>query len=472
MPVTFAGYGCIEPRALYRDCADRGVSVAWADRPNSFHCPIGMEPGEGWVLMRLSDLRRVSPDLSFPGAYDLSFVNSGGGSLPPVTLLGLLVVTADCLTPGARGAESAYLVRLADRRVHLRHFYCDRAYNVRHKLSQEFLPQTLHGSQPWTWNDMARHVWERAGVLGGYPGLPVVTDGTPEDFEFYEVSVAEALKTVLDKLGCDLAYDPTVGSGFRIVEKGGADPAADGAMRALDAQRHWDGYPLWSARGSAPAAARVLFRKVPHVRGHSSPFVAVDAGAGPPGAEPGTVVALPDDLEALYTPFGVISNLSDLEARAALRAAEYFKGLASGLDRLRIVYPFAVAAGLTPGPQIDSIRWSEPATPVAPHGGLTTEVRRAGEPGRPSWPDVAIDPLTEVVRVTGSGSPPAGLLDGVIDYWDPASQNWVTQSSIWVVDPNAAGADLSTTSDPDAPADYSLTTGGGYSLTAGGNDPP
>jgi hypothetical protein len=129
------------------------------------------------------------------------------------------------------------------------------------------------------------------------------------------------------------------------------------------------------------------------------------------------------------------------QTRAQERAADFFRRLRSSSARLRQVYAKLLDdRDLMPSAQIDSIAWRETAATVWPEGGMVTELQRHGPVERPGFPGVAIDPLTEVVRLTGRPSGLPGLLDGVVEYWDRNTLSWVPSRSVYVVDANDPGA--------------------------------
>jgi hypothetical protein len=456
MPVTLGDKPCLDPRVLARSCASRGMSTTWAALPNAYTCPLGCRPGEGWVLMALSDLSGLSADLTFPELYDLVFQAQtvGGAGDSQVTIKRLAVLGAECLTPGAAANEAAYLVRLADRRHFLSRRLIDVAYNLRHHFTRAYFGPTLRipppppvsgdalplPGQPWTWDYLVRDLWERAtDLLGDYPGLPF----TPLDY--YQGDLASALEVVLGRLGCALALDP-VRDTFAVVQGGGPAPAADAALAAAYPWRCWDNYPLRGDFAQGVKFCRVVFRRLPHVRAlDGSPYLsfefADDAAGAIAAVDPQSRVILIDDLEAQVDAYGAYVNFAECQTRAQERAADFFRRLRSSSARLRQVYAKLLDdRDLMPSAQIDSIAWRETAATVWPEGGMVTELQRHGPVERPGFPGVAIDPLTEVVRLTGRPSGLPGLLDGVVEYWDRNTLSWVPSRSVYVVDANDSGA--------------------------------
>lgn len=460
-PVTLAGQQCLSPATLRRQCLDLGLATDWYGKPNSYHCPLGPEPGRGWVLLTRGQLDAIDLQNRYGGLYDLAFALTPEASTGPagtVTVKALVVTSVEQLTPGQDGDRSAaYLVGLADRRHVYRRLPVDAAYNVRHVLTEAYIQGTVKswtpgspglGGQPlivpWTWDQVVKDLWTQVGTLGTYPGLPAgfTPDGTPEDLEYWETPGLDALADVLRRLGCDLAYNPLLAT-FTIVQVGATDRAATDAFARWARWRHWDDLPLAAVRARIPQYVRVLFRKLPHVRAvDGSPWYSIDvtdptgnSAAG--GFEPGTRVLLHDDLHALYAGSGAggngtaPTNPNALTARANQRAADWYRRAWLLVAGLRRVYPLALGdAGLLPGAQVRSVRWADTAGPRLPGRGLVTEVELHGEVPGQDYAPVTIDPLTEVIRVN-SQTPVGGafLFDATIS--PSGSVDWHDGVAVW-----------------------------------------
>jgi len=53
--MRFGGFPVYQPQAFYDECVARRWPTDWATRANSFTCPVGAEPGRGWLLILEKD---------------------------------------------------------------------------------------------------------------------------------------------------------------------------------------------------------------------------------------------------------------------------------------------------------------------------------------------------------------------------------------------------------------------------------
>jgi len=475
MPVSLDGQPCLEPRTLYLSCRDTNLSTEWVDKPNAFTCPLGCEPGEGWLLLAKSALDAISPDGTFSGLYDLTF----GDDVGSITLKSLVVVSGECLTPGVRGGDSAYLVRVADRRWFLKSIIVDVAYNMRSAADATYLTPTLDGSKtppaPWTWTQLVEDLWGKASMLGVYPGLPFSPDGTPGDVELYQRPFSEALEGVLDRLGCALQLDPTLDT-FDIVQVGAEDTTEAAATQTLESAglRIWDGYTTYNVRAEIPEKVRVLFRKIPHTRDGTSPYHALDVADTSPasGTQTGTIFAVEDELEAQYA-VATLTNAAALTSRANERATDTFRRLKAAAAGLRAVYAGVQSdPGILPGSLVDSTRWSELASGIAPSAGLITEVVRAALPTRGDYSSVTQLAVADAdaipigtIAAYGGGTIPAGwmLCNGSLVSRTTFSDLFKAIGETW-----GAGDGATTFGTPDLQGRTIIGTGSGASLTPRG----
>lgn len=428
MPVLFGGQRCLDPGPLLRRCAELSLPTRWAGLPNAYLCPLGPAAGEGHVLLSRQALNELDAGLKWNGEYDLEFRHSvahagaGPPSLPPVVLRKMVLLDLECLTPAARDQpESAYLARFADRRHLANRVFVNAGYNLVEQLRGDHVDSSLRDPQTgsttralWTWQQVVQDLWRQVGTtrLGALPTLPSTPSGTPEGIECWHTPGLDAIHSVLDRVGMALAYNPLADT-FSVVEAGATDAAFDAALAEWDRWRHWDSYPLYGFRGTVPEKLRVLFRKVPHLRGEGSPRLAVDAAdptSGASGWEPGTVAVVEDDLHALYDVQGNLTNRAALDARATARAAEFYRRLRAGAGGARLVYPFPVSdSRLLPGRQVVAVRWCDTASGSDPYRGMVTEVVRRGSPPPTRYPPATRSPreepvLAQLVEKSYSGS--------------------------------------------------------------------
>jgi hypothetical protein len=436
MAVRLSNEPCLCPAALARSCAELGLRADWAGQPNAYRCPDGWLPGEGHVLLPRSGLKRLDPEGTLAGTFDLEFsIGDRTGRTTRALIPGLIVTGCECVSPGARGADAAYLLSLADRRLTDARTIADVGYGLRHRFAGHDL-----GDAP-DWQDAIDELWELA-ALPGESALPegAEPDEPPQDLEYWQTSALQAIDDLAGRLGCRLVYDPLAAE-YRLVLAGDTDNAFAQALGSRQGLRIWDDYSWPAARGKVPAEVRVLFARLPHVRGlDGSPWHAItrsdpEASLRPWAADAGVgTVVLPDDLAAEFDARGDgPTNLAALETRADARALAYYRELAALLDDQQLVFAGALSdAGLLPGPLVSCVTWSDTGARLVPGRGVITSVTRRGSPLAPGSGVRTIDPLTEMVRLTGERS--GSLAGGYVQRWDPLSREWVDRQAIWVLD--------------------------------------
>jgi hypothetical protein len=405
MGVTLAGVPCESPRELHRDCVRLGLPTGWAELANSYTCELGARSGDGWLILSRPALLRIDPALAFAGRYDLTFYGTNEtGPAGSVTIKSLAIASAECLTPAAETAAAAYFVRLADRRASLNRALVDLGYNVRSAATGEHYPATLDGGSAWTWADLLADLWAAAG-LGTSPGWPTTPAGTPEGIELWQTPALDAVEHVLGLGGCALRYDPTADT-FGVVRPGDADADYDRIAALYDRWRIWDTHPIRPAARNRPGAVRVLFPRVPHTSGDGSPWYALDTD-DTGGGEAGTYAVVHDPMPALFAEEGDLTptNAAELSARAADRAAAYFREVSGPAIKERFVYPLPLAGAFLPGARVRGIRWSERAAAPRPGLGTITE----------TYPGVSLRVLPDPARCCvppARAMPPARVTEG------------------------------------------------------------
>lgn len=340
MRVTFGGQPCLDPFAFWEFCRTNNHPIEpWFGRANSFSCPLGQEPGYGYVLMTRGDL----DELDVNAEHTLIFEYD-----ERVDLRRLSIAQVLCVSPGSPAdPDAAYLLTLTDRRAHLQNSAIDRAFNIRTNPSGSYDSGTTDPdtSSAWTWGGMARKIWveglteERAG---DWPGLPGAVEGTPENFKFYGYNAWDALGVVLQRVGCAVKLDPTTDA-FSIVPIGGEEAVQAAKHDKLYPERIWDSYPSAFGKVRLPAQVRVHFWY--HVRavneGENTAYF-VDLADPEIDEETyhyddGTIVCLYDDELAAWNGT-TASNAATLALRAADRATAYYRSLKTGTPNKLIVY--------------------------------------------------------------------------------------------------------------------------------------
>ena len=344
MPFTFGGYPTYCPGQELRNVTDAPNAAAmrldWAGKPNHFKLTLGCRPGLGWLLLRRGDLDQL---LGPAANLDSSVQGSGTeDKFIPLRLFStadsdrtfdkiLLCGHNECISPGDRNNKSSiYLCPIADRRW----LYWNRGdtvlktYNVRSQLDASYIASSLNGGSPWTWQEMIDNLWPSAA--GTAPTLPFTPHGTPEGFWFDEVYRMRAVQFVLDRLACDLKYEP-INDEFTFVRLGmifgEAALAWDRFKDTHKKRRIWDDNAQRPFSIIRPDNVRVRFRVTVPWDDKRLPYYSKDItvvpSTGPIGV--GTYTVLQDDMYALTTAGTAVTNDVALAARALERAEDYVR---------------------------------------------------------------------------------------------------------------------------------------------------
>jgi len=178
---------------------------------NSLYVSSGIWPARGWILLRRGDYNNINP---YATNLQLQIDDFQNGTL---TFNNLSIVQARCVTRGiAADPDAIYLVELTDQRglVYNQWFQApiNQFYNVRAPAypGQYYTDSLISGTSTWTWSQMVGNIWaQMAGILPGYPGLPITPTSPVEGFSYVGVSAWEAVNQILDLLGCAVAVDLT-----------------------------------------------------------------------------------------------------------------------------------------------------------------------------------------------------------------------------------------------------------------------
>lgn len=423
---------CLEPFRLWEQCNAKGIPTdSWLGKANSYRCPLGMDAGRAYVLIRKEQLN----DLYLSGVgHTITFTSP---DQPAIVLKGFSIVRATAIIPSQQNdLNMPFLVELADKRHLFKMTTIDKSYNVRSTPGSEtFYPNSLNGGLKWSWQGMVTDIWEHA-VLTFQTGiaLPFAPMPFPEEFKFWGMYAWDALGIVLDRLGCALKYDPTLDVDPFTIVRIGVDDAAEAAGEVLyNDRRLWDEYPIEPAKGRIPQFVRVQFLKQPQQAG-TSPWLTkdeTDTSTDPTPIEDvelGSTFIVKDDLPALYDSNGTLTNDADLETRAEERAADVFRQLKKGSTRLVKVFKGALSdAGLLPGPRIKATAWEDRGVAgkteiyrgpdIAPPAGTFDIVLADGttnQTNNTNTEDSGIVPWTVLRNLSGwSGSGTADITHGV-----------------------------------------------------------
>lgn len=304
----------------------------------------------------------------------------------------LLLVKSERLAGGKRNdPESLHLVELADKRYLLQQFSDTgiQHFNLRGFAHAD---DYLDGTEGNTWSSVVEDIWNTMlSQLGAFPGLPseALVDNVPEDIGLIGINAWSALDTLLEKLGCTVAYDP-IDDQFQIVALGSEQPGLAEAVRGREKYR--DAEPFESNATRFPETIRVYFhnhllsygqeRDAEHVNNwaagnHSA---SIDVPTGIKGAVAGTVLSLWDDLPRLHNEDNVLENASELSTRAANRANSWVNDQQmSGSRRWEVLE--GMVPTVRPGSEVKVVMWRAwgpkhdgTATEIVTHPGLPKHI--------------------------------------------------------------------------------------------------
>ncbi len=399
---TFGGKDLIIP-----DPADGRFDYALRVGANSFTCPVGPEPGRGWIVMERADLEKLTladpHELKWRGLIAKDRTVKGERTL---TLKNLYIVNDPIRidTTGDDAPGSLYLVEITDVRFLAKHFSSiNAAYNLRKpgppygaagEDEDRYYTSTLNAGAFWTWDTLCENIWEDTALedmLGAYPGLPYTPTGTPEDMRFVGVTAWWALHHVLDQIGCTTALDPTQDDGaFSIVQLGetqaGLAAKEDKYDEACPRMHSFD--PQAAKATRIPETIRVHFR-YRHENGPdgwTTLAYTVDKATGVAGVVAGSVLPIWDSMPARYDAgTATLSNSAALSTRATEVKDNWLA--IHNVSRGRKVYG-GIVADILPGEEVRAVEWR--------NGGDTwrTTVIKRPELCVDLWPTKFANPVT------------------------------------------------------------------------------
>lgn len=327
-----------------------------AELANSYRNPRGPEPGRAYCLMLWGYLRQFTVDTSFTLEFSYGETASVGG---------LRMLRADRLLPGGSADDNAlYLVELEDVRGLWKRFTSlNRQYNVRKPVATytsttatEFYDATLNAGSLWTWQTMLNDMWQFLPGGGTMPTLPGTPDPSPQNWRFIGVSAWDAFHAILNKLNWTTIYNPLTAA-WTIIDLG---TATQSGLSAIEQQYRYDLLDTESYESvglRVPRTIRVFFHAYQLNNGEQwqeIPATTRDVLTGVTGAASGTILPIWDDLPALYSVSGSLSNAAALTTRAAERTAHLALQLQQA--RGRRVYS-GIAKNFLPGTEIREVTW-------------------------------------------------------------------------------------------------------------------
>lgn len=336
---------------------------------NSYHCPRGLQPGLANVVLTRAEVDA----LNFETAHTLTFVANEN-----ITIRGLRVLQAQCLTPAADDQDNApMLVTLADpRHVLLNLTSVLKNYNVPcdetpHGVGDyEYFTDTLNAGAVWDWQDIVDDLWDQmpASIAGTAPTLPSVPATPPINYCFGGLSAWEAANIVFQDAGCTPVYDPTTLS-FSLVGFGGTQSGIAASLARVS-RREFDTFASYGLSTHIPETVNVVFRKRQSM--HSSPTfmelqggplssacVVKDIATNVVGAIAGTAVTVFDNFPVELDAAGDVTNDADLDTRAAAVALDWVNSAKSSAGLIRGDRRVTgIVNDLFPGTELAAVRWA------------------------------------------------------------------------------------------------------------------
>lgn len=351
---------------------------------NCLRMPLGPATGVGHFLMSRADLDALvgrpsvaveffmdDKTIKFPRMFLHSAVRATWGGLPD-------------------DPKAIYIAKVVDARFHLnRYTATSRAFNVRNFAGGDpnryWIAETLDGTQPFTWQRIARTLWNDCKLLGAFPGGPFLsglTSQAPEDLFFQNTSAWAALNEILSQFGRTVSYNG-IADKFEIVK---LNPLTLSPADASLADRLlFDSRPMSFATCQGPETIRVHFHKRFEDYGTeadtaasgnfltSEPYYRIDVKTGIPGSLAGTVLPLWASTPAMlaHGESYKIANLAAIKAEADALAEGWIReNLAAAKSRAQ-----AVLTGWTsewmPDASIKVVSWRDFGDTM---GGAVTEV--------------------------------------------------------------------------------------------------
>lgn len=308
-------------------------AIPLLDRVTSFYCPSGRWPSRGYILVARADydkINRYSTDLRL--------------TLDTMELVGLSIVTAQCVTTGVTSDPAAlYLVELTDARgIYWNKWFAKptarSGYNCRvPSVLGAYFPETLNAGVEWTWSTLVGDMWP----FGSYPGLPTVPLGAPEDIWCAGVAVWPLLNDILARLGLTITVDPKTGV-YSIVVSDAEDDISVAVLPVDDLEILDDGAARF------PASVTVYFRwlNTDYVQ---PAYTYTGAGSGTIGTH------------SIWDSFTIRRNIdgtpfaADIVTADAIAQERILQYYAQITESISITYPGVVQ--FTPGSQIDCVLW-------------------------------------------------------------------------------------------------------------------
>lgn len=394
--VTVGGLPCLSPNVAYDTAVANNTPQEFWGLANSYACPRGFEPGDGWFLLTRAQAAAVVKTAAVSCAF------TDGTKTATVSLYWDTAYSISKTVAGV--ASSAYFVRMKDVRAILQMTCLNIRYNVRKPHwdgassdSDLYFSETLNGSSEWTWATLVSDVWdELPSVAGAAPSLPFTPEGTPMDLEFIGVSAWTALEQVLDQINCTVALDPIAGT-FTIVQIGDTQSGLAAAKTAAAGGLRYSYDPIGADICDVPETVSVFFRvsqqnlagdrnSVEDDDTFNSPVHVEDKTTSASGVITGTKVCVWDAMLAIVDESGTVTNSSALSDRADEVKDDYVTRFTDDRDRDHYA---GILKTLLPGSEVAKVVWRDYGDRGDFADGLLTEVHYGQDvrvpPDAPDW---------------------------------------------------------------------------------------
>jgi hypothetical protein len=309
---------------------------------NSYVCPRGATPGHATILGTYENVSQSWQQLGF--GSPLAFHNlTLGSDQNQISVDQMVFLSAEQVVPGAEKDPNAlYICHLADIRWLMQRSTFYQAYNVRSlgnptveywSDTEDPAAATLYngnpgpGVGPWTWTKMLNNIWSLLPANATWPAAPGLSDATflpnqnPERFRFIEDSPLSAYSEALRTIMCEVAYNPTNGGSFSVVELGSSDSNFQQLQNSLtgsliDATNSLESLATWF-----PASVDVLFLALysgtPEQAITEHPYYVLNVA---PGSYPGGATPTPGSTDMIFAPLDAQMPCSGVTSAANWQA--------------------------------------------------------------------------------------------------------------------------------------------------------
>jgi len=444
------GLQVIDPGELYASFVAAGLRTDqfWG-LANSISCPVGMEPGSAWFVVK----RSVANSLSVNSYIDLEWVHENSGSTP--TRFNNYVLYRNIAIGLDAGNDAPRLLEFRDKRQVLSLSAIDAEYNVRqtHRFGHSgttdlFYTDTLNAGSPWTWQGMFEAAWNTlpAAIRGTAPTLAYSPASQPENFRFHGSSW-EAIREILDATHSVLCYNPFTDT-FTVQRVGATQSGLSSALSALvQSGRLMQPLNAASGLGLANAPQKVRFYFPYRIEDDAQflveseagnyvvdPYYTIDKNTSISGAETGTILHYRTKFIAELDPAENVTNATALNTLADEMVALIAAKINDVADNRDDTY-MGIVTSIVPGSEVREMVWRDYGDADGCVTELLTTPRETFLRSEPLTS--LIVPRTRVEIVALDGVDKTGdFYEGGLLQWDSNLNTLVSLGSCWILDLN------------------------------------